>query len=339
MADFCAHIIPLYPFSKKFHLVHSLYFYGQCILLCVLCSVWKLMKHQQRRHGKVPTQNWGWGGVLSLAMLQKVLMSDKMWQTALPSGNTVHLTHTNFFKLVLNNLLTFSTLPLHSVTLPDTEHVAFYSCLRVQMKSHLNFPVFLFSCAGMEGERPARLNRGEADRDAYRRSAAPRQYTNTSRLYSDFMRSCAVRWNEQHKVCLISINWRMVLVSGCLSNVWLLPSAGADKKAEAGAGAATEFQFVSIAVILSHQNIASWSRYACRLQPVLILFLAQGFSFGQNLSRIGKKLNWVCSVRHHFMCWSQADWCVDPLSLCCRGVALDVAEDSSLSNFHSLSVQ
>ncbi|KAK7916426.1 hypothetical protein WMY93_012187 [Mugilogobius chulae] len=26
---------------------------------------------------------------------------------------------------------------------------------------------------GMEGERPARLNRGEADRDAYRRSAAP----------------------------------------------------------------------------------------------------------------------------------------------------------------------
>lgn len=30
---------------------------------------------------------------------------------------------------------------------------------------------------GMEGERPARLNRGEADRDAYRRSAAPRKYT------------------------------------------------------------------------------------------------------------------------------------------------------------------
>uniref|UniRef100_A0A3B4FBD0 Ribosomal protein S10 n=3 Tax=Haplochromini TaxID=319058 RepID=A0A3B4FBD0_9CICH len=47
---------------------------------------------------------------------------------------------------------------------------------------------------GVEGERPARLNRGEADRDAYRRSAAP---------------------------------------------------PGADKKAEAGAGAATEFQFVS----------------------------------------------------------------------------------------------
>ncbi|KAG7226768.1 hypothetical protein INR49_014117 [Caranx melampygus] len=45
---------------------------------------------------------------------------------------------------------------------------------------------------GMEGERPARLNRGEADRDAYRRSAAP---------------------------------------------------PGADKKAEAGAGAATDFQF------------------------------------------------------------------------------------------------
>uniref|UniRef100_A0A672ZJS4 Plectin/eS10 N-terminal domain-containing protein n=1 Tax=Sphaeramia orbicularis TaxID=375764 RepID=A0A672ZJS4_9TELE len=47
---------------------------------------------------------------------------------------------------------------------------------------------------GMEGERPARLNRGEADRDTYRRSAAP---------------------------------------------------PGSDKKAEAGAGAATEFQFVS----------------------------------------------------------------------------------------------
>ncbi|KAG7236146.1 hypothetical protein INR49_001327 [Caranx melampygus] len=44
---------------------------------------------------------------------------------------------------------------------------------------------------GMEGERPARLNRGEADRDAYRRSAAP---------------------------------------------------PAADKKAEAGAGAATDFQ-------------------------------------------------------------------------------------------------
>lgn len=167
-----------------------------------------------------------------------------------------------------------------------------------QMKSHLNFPVFLFSCAGMEGERPARLNRGEADRDAYRRSAAPRQYTNTTRLYSDFMWSCAVSWNEQHEVCLVSINQRMVFISGCLSNLWLLPSAGADKKAEAGAGAATEFQFVSIAVLLSHRNIASRSRYACRLQPVLILFLAQGFSFGQNLSRIGKTLNWICSVRH-----------------------------------------
>uniref|UniRef100_A0A3Q3L8I6 Ribosomal protein S10 n=1 Tax=Mastacembelus armatus TaxID=205130 RepID=A0A3Q3L8I6_9TELE len=53
---------------------------------------------------------------------------------------------------------------------------------------------------GMEGERPARLNRGEADRDAYRRSAAP---------------------------------------------------PGADKKAEAGAGAATEFQFVSTIPFLS----------------------------------------------------------------------------------------
>uniref|UniRef100_A0A670J3Q8 Ribosomal protein S10 n=1 Tax=Podarcis muralis TaxID=64176 RepID=A0A670J3Q8_PODMU len=48
---------------------------------------------------------------------------------------------------------------------------------------------------GLEGERPARLTRGEADRDTYRRSAAP---------------------------------------------------PGADKKAEAGAGSATEFQFVSI---------------------------------------------------------------------------------------------
>ncbi|ETE65951.1 Diphosphoinositol polyphosphate phosphohydrolase 1 [Ophiophagus hannah] len=48
---------------------------------------------------------------------------------------------------------------------------------------------------GLEGERPARLTRGEADRDTYRRSAAP---------------------------------------------------PGADKKAEAGAGSATEFQFVSM---------------------------------------------------------------------------------------------
>uniref|UniRef100_A0A8C4VRV1 Plectin/eS10 N-terminal domain-containing protein n=1 Tax=Gopherus evgoodei TaxID=1825980 RepID=A0A8C4VRV1_9SAUR len=50
---------------------------------------------------------------------------------------------------------------------------------------------------GLEGERPARLTRGEADRDTYRRSTAP---------------------------------------------------LGADKKAEAGAGAATEFQFVSICI-------------------------------------------------------------------------------------------
>uniref|UniRef100_A0A2K6UZ42 Small ribosomal subunit protein eS10 n=1 Tax=Saimiri boliviensis boliviensis TaxID=39432 RepID=A0A2K6UZ42_SAIBB len=48
----------------------------------------------------------------------------------------------------------------------------------------------------LEGERPARLTRGEADRDTYRRSAVP---------------------------------------------------PGADKKAEAGAGSATEFQFVLIA--------------------------------------------------------------------------------------------
>ncbi|XP_008691634.1 40S ribosomal protein S10 isoform X1 [Ursus maritimus] len=46
---------------------------------------------------------------------------------------------------------------------------------------------------GLEGERPARLTRGEADRDTYRRSAVP---------------------------------------------------PGADKKAEAGAGSATEFQFM-----------------------------------------------------------------------------------------------
>uniref|UniRef100_A0A7M4F6R4 40S ribosomal protein S10 n=1 Tax=Crocodylus porosus TaxID=8502 RepID=A0A7M4F6R4_CROPO len=51
---------------------------------------------------------------------------------------------------------------------------------------------------GLEGERPARLTRGEADRDTYRRSAAP---------------------------------------------------LGSDKKAEAGAGAATEFQFVSLDIL------------------------------------------------------------------------------------------
>ena len=33
-----------------------------------------------------------------------------------------------------------------------------------------------FICAGLEGERPARLTRGEADRDTYRRSAVPREY-------------------------------------------------------------------------------------------------------------------------------------------------------------------
>lgn len=75
----------------------------------------------------------------------------------------------------------------------------------------------------MEGERPARLNRAEADRDTYRRSAAPRKYIDnqTSELFFLFL-------------------LLVVIVS--------LPLlAGADKKAEAGAGAATEFQFVSIA--------------------------------------------------------------------------------------------
>lgn len=33
----------------------------------------------------------------------------------------------------------------------------------------------LFSLSGLEGERPARLTRGEADRDTYRRSAVPRE--------------------------------------------------------------------------------------------------------------------------------------------------------------------
>uniref|UniRef100_A0A2I3MSU1 Small ribosomal subunit protein eS10 n=1 Tax=Papio anubis TaxID=9555 RepID=A0A2I3MSU1_PAPAN len=55
---------------------------------------------------------------------------------------------------------------------------------------------------GLEGERPARLTRGEADRDTYRRSAVP---------------------------------------------------PGADKKAEAGAGSATEFQFVSIFLFVFHE--------------------------------------------------------------------------------------
>lgn len=45
--------------------------------------------------------------------------------------------------------------------------------------SMLFFFLSLVSCnfVGMEGERPARLNRAEADRDTYRRSAAPRKYT------------------------------------------------------------------------------------------------------------------------------------------------------------------
>ena len=33
----------------------------------------------------------------------------------------------------------------------------------------------LFPLLGLEGERPARLTRGEADRDTYRRSAVPRE--------------------------------------------------------------------------------------------------------------------------------------------------------------------
>lgn len=35
--------------------------------------------------------------------------------------------------------------------------------------------LLLFSLTGLEGERPARLTRGEADRDTYRRSAVPRE--------------------------------------------------------------------------------------------------------------------------------------------------------------------
>ncbi|XP_023602729.1 40S ribosomal protein S10 isoform X2 [Myotis lucifugus] len=61
---------------------------------------------------------------------------------------------------------------------------------------------------GLEGERPARLTRGEADRDTYRRSAVP---------------------------------------------------PGADKKAEAGAGSATEFQFVSIPSLFAlHEQSLLW---------------------------------------------------------------------------------
>lgn len=35
--------------------------------------------------------------------------------------------------------------------------------------------MLVFSLSGLEGERPARLTRGEADRDTYRRSAVPRE--------------------------------------------------------------------------------------------------------------------------------------------------------------------
>lgn len=83
----------------------------------------------------------------------------------------------------------------------------------------------MFVSAGMEGERPARLNRGEADRDTYRRSAAPRKKrTNSQSLAKKKKRSCLV----------------------ALLTTFSSLTAGADKKAEAGAGAATEFQFVSI---------------------------------------------------------------------------------------------
>ncbi|XP_021572657.1 40S ribosomal protein S10 isoform X1 [Carlito syrichta] len=67
---------------------------------------------------------------------------------------------------------------------------------------------------GLEGERPARLTRGEADRDTYRRSAVP---------------------------------------------------PGADKKAEAGAGSATEFQFVK-------RRIWSWtwSATSVKLERIIL---------------------------------------------------------------------
>lgn len=55
-----------------------------------------------------------------------------------------------------------------------------------------------FLSVGMEGERPARLNRGEADRDAYRRSAAPRKYTSAILVTVMNIQICPPLWNASY---------------------------------------------------------------------------------------------------------------------------------------------
>uniref|UniRef100_A0A8D3DQP1 Plectin/eS10 N-terminal domain-containing protein n=1 Tax=Scophthalmus maximus TaxID=52904 RepID=A0A8D3DQP1_SCOMX len=86
---------------------------------------------------------------------------------------------------------------------------------------------------GMEGERPARLNRGEADRDTYRRSAAP---------------------------------------------------PGADKKAEAGAGAATEFQFVSTFPFCCNVDIWRTIIFATSTFRSSIILVMARFDFFNNFT-------------------------------------------------------
>uniref|UniRef100_A0A8C2RAV4 Small ribosomal subunit protein eS10 n=1 Tax=Capra hircus TaxID=9925 RepID=A0A8C2RAV4_CAPHI len=95
----------------------------------------------------------------------------------------------------------------------------------------------------LEGERPARLTRGEADRDTYRRSAVP---------------------------------------------------PGADKKAEAGAGSATEFQFVSAPFLLS-------TLWICFFRDVLTTNSKQVFILKHSLQSSVKKAITESLTNQHSM--------------------------------------
>lgn len=64
------------------------------------------------------------------------------------------------------------------ILIPSISFMLHTGYLGVVINPHLS--LFSCNCVGMEGERPARLNRAEADRDTYRRSAAPRKYTDES---------------------------------------------------------------------------------------------------------------------------------------------------------------
>ncbi|PNI76938.1 RPS10-NUDT3 isoform 3, partial [Pan troglodytes] len=94
---------------------------------------------------------------------------------------------------------------------------------------------------GLEGERPARLTRGEADRDTYRRSAVP---------------------------------------------------PGADKKAEAGAGSATEFQFAGVKGTLGRLVGIFENQERKHRTYVYVLIVTEVLEDWEDSVNIGRKREW-----------------------------------------------